>query len=467
MLKKMKILIADDDPNIRYAFVKTLAQNETVVLEASDGEEAIQVLKNEPPQVVFLDYSMPRLDGFGVMEKMKAEGIDIPVIIITGFGTMQTAIKAIQLGAYDYITKPLDVDKIRIMVRRAIEVYQLRQRVKGLESTIQSFPKQYELVGNHPRMQEIYKTIGAVTGTPNSINVLICGESGTGKELVARNIHNHGPNSEQPFVAINCTVLPESLMESELFGHEKGAFTGATERRIGKFEAAQNGTIFLDEIGDLSINLQQKLLRVLQERTFERLGGNTLMPVSARFITATNHKLNKMIEEGRFREDLFYRLNVISIEIPPLKERKEDIPLLADVFLKRYAKQMERSIVGLKPETLELLIQYDYPGNVRELDNIIKGAAMLEKSGYLTPASLPQFVRDPSEVSRVTFPIHSPIWKRARRELLAAFEKEFVIARLRASEGNVTQAAEEAQIERQSFQRMMRRYGIHSEDFRA
>ena len=195
MIKKIKILIADDDPNIRYAFVQTLEHNETIVLEASDGEEAIRILKNEQTDLAFLDYSMPKLDGFGVLEKMRIEGIDIPAIIITGFGTMQTAIKAIQLGAYDYITKPLDVDKIRILVRRAIEVYQLKQRVKGLESTIQSFPKQYELVGNHPRMQEIYKTIGAVTGTPNSINVLICGESGTGKELVARNIHNHGPNN--------------------------------------------------------------------------------------------------------------------------------------------------------------------------------------------------------------------------------------------------------------------------------
>ncbi len=466
MLKKKKILIADDDPNIRYAFAETLESKTLAVLQASDGKEAVHLLKNDHPQVAFLDYSMPELNGFEVMEAMKEEEIDIPAIIITGFGTMQTAIKAIQLGAYEYITKPLDIDKIRILTSRALEVYQLKERVKGLESTIQSFPQQYELLGNHPRIQDIYKRIGAVTGTPNSTNVFINGESGTGKELVARAVHNHGPNREQPFTAINCTVLPESLMESELFGHEKGAFTGAVERRIGKFEVAQSGTIFLDEIGDLSLNLQQKLLRVLQERTFERLGSNSPIPVRARFITSTNRDLNKEVAEGRFREDLFYRLNVIAIYLPPLKERKLDIPLLANVFLKRYAQQMEKNVYAIDPETLQLILHYDYPGNVRELEHIIEGAVMVEKSRVLTPESLPPHIRGRSEVSRITLPIRSTAWKPARRELLATFEKEFVIARLQSSGGNVTRAAEEAQIERQSFQRLMRRYGILSEDFR-
>ena len=338
---KKKILIVDDDKSIRYAFRKTFAGNEFDVFEASDGKEALKVLKNIQPHVIFLDYSMPELDGFGVMEAMRDQGIDIPTIVITGYGNMNTAIKAVQLGAYEYVTKPLDVDKVRNLAKRAIEIYELKKKVVGLESTIQSLPRQYEFIGNDPKIQEIFKTIGAITSTPNEINVLIYGESGTGKELVARAIHSHGQNSGQPFIGINCTVFPESLMESELFGHEKGAFTGAIDKRIGKFEAAQSGTIFLDEIGDLSPHLQQKFLRVLQERCFERIGSNSLIQINSRIIAATNHNLEIEIKEGRFREDLFYRLNVIAVHIPALRERKDDIPLLADFFLEKYSNQME------------------------------------------------------------------------------------------------------------------------------
>ncbi|MBW7995610.1 MAG: sigma-54-dependent Fis family transcriptional regulator [Candidatus Glassbacteria bacterium] len=466
MMGNNKILIVDDDPNIRYAFVKTFEAEKVSVLQAQNGKEAIQVLKNENPQVIFLDYSMPELDGFGVMETMKEQEIDIPTIMITGVGTMQTAIKAVQLGAYEYITKPLDVDKIRILAHRAIEVFHLKERVKGLESTIQSFPQQYELVGNHPLMQEIYKKIGAVTGTPNSTNILINGESGTGKELVARAIHSHGPNRDQPFIAINCTVLPESLMESEIFGHEKGAFTGAVEKRLGKFEVAQGGTIFLDEIGDLSPNLQQKLLRVIQERNFERLGSNTSIPVEARFITSTNQDLPKAIVEGSFREDLFYRLNAITIHLPPLRERKADIPLLSNVFLQRYTDQMDNNIVDIDPKVKDLLVQYDYPGNVRELENIIKGAAMLEKSGLLRPGSLPQHIYDSPERARFVFPVKSMNWRDARRQMIQQFEKQFVTELLQQSRGNVTQAAHVAGIERQSFQRIMKKHHLFSADFK-
>ncbi len=461
-----KILIADDDSNIRYAFVKTFEAEKILVLQAQNGSEALQVLKDENPQVIFLDYSMPELDGFGVMEAMREGEIDIPVIMITGVGTMQTAIKAVQLGAYEYITKPLDIDKIRILAHRAIEVFHLKERVKGLESTIQSFPQQYELVGNHPLMQEVYKQIGAVTGTPNSTNVLIQGESGTGKELVARAIHNHGPNRDQPFIAINCTVLPESLMESEIFGHEKGAFTGAFEKRIGKFEVARGGTIFLDEIGDLSPKLQQKLLRVLQERTFERLGSNTSVPVAARFITSTNRNLRKAMADGSFREDLFYRLNAITIHLPPLRERKIDIPLLANVFLQRYTRQMGKNIVDIDPRAGNLLVEYNYPGNVRELENIVKGAVMAEKSRLLNVSSLPQPISDSQAGERFVFPIKGLNWRDARRKVIQQFERQIATEFLNQTGGNVTQAAQAAGIERQSLQRIMKKHRLFAADFK-
>ena len=463
---KKKILIVDDDKSIRYAFRKTFAGNEFDVFEASDGKEALKVLKNIQPHVIFLDYSMPELDGFGVMEAMRDQGIDIPTIVITGYGNMNTAIKAVQLGAYEYVTKPLDVDKVRNLAKRAIEIYELKKKVVGLESTIRSLPQQYEFIGNDPKIQEIFKTIGAITSTPNEINVLIYGESGTGKELVARAIHSHGHNSGQPFIGINCTVFPESLMESELFGHEKGAFTGAIDKRIGKFEAAQSGTIFLDEIGDLSPHLQQKFLRVLQERCFERIGSNSLIQINSRIIAATNHNLEIEIKEGRFREDLFYRLNVIAVRIPALRERKDDIPLLADFFLEKYSNQMEKKIVRIDKEAVELLITYDYPGNVRELENIIKGSIMLEKSKFLTISSLPDTITGSPITSRLTFSITTTVWEDARRDALKQFELQFISQLLKQTGGNVTKASQLAKIERQSFQRIMKKHNLFSADFK-
>ena len=465
-MKKNKIVIADDDPNIRYAFIRTFENEPYEVIEASNGREALNAVEKFKPHILFLDLSMPELDGFGVMEALKERNIDIPVIMITGFGSMQTAIKAIQLGAYEYITKPLDIDRILILAQRALEVYELKRKVEGLESQASSIASQFELVGNHPKMQEIYKTIGAVTETPNSTSVLICGESGTGKELVARAIHNHGAFKDQPFVGINCTVLPETLMESELFGHEKGAFTGAIEQRIGKFESARSGTIFLDEIADISPQLQQKLLRVLQERHFERIGSNNSISVEARFIASTNKNLKIEIAEGRFREDLYYRLNVITIEMPPLRERKDDIPILAEIFLKRYAAQIDKDIVRFDGETRDLLIRYDYPGNVRELENIVKSAVIQEKSTHISPSSLPTAVGESSEMSGFSFPKKMHVWEKARSEMLKIFEKQYFSHLLKQTSGNVTQASKLAGIERESFQRIMKKHNLSSADFK-
>ncbi len=465
-MKKSKILIADDDQNTRYAFIRTFEGEPYEVIEASNGKEALDAVEKYEPQVLFLDFSMPELDGFGVMEALKERNIDIPIIMITGFGTMQTAIKAIQLGAYEYITKPLDINKILILAQRAIEMYELKKKVEGLEKKAGAKPNHLELIGNSPSMQELYKTIGSITETPNSTSVLICGESGTGKELVARAIHNHGHFNDQPFIGINCAVLPENLLESELFGHEKGAFTGAFEQQTGKFERAGSGTIFLDEIAEIPTNLQQKLLRALQERHFERIGGFKSIQVNARFIASTNKNLNTEIAEGRFREDLYYRLNVVTIEIQPLRARKDDIPVLAEIFLKRYASQVGKNIVGFNDETSYLLDLYDYPGNVRELENIVKSAVVLEKSTHITPSSLPSAIIGSSEISGLSFNNKMQDWEKARIEMLKTFEKHYFSRLLKQTKGHVTQAAKLAGIARESLQRIMKKHNLSSADFK-
>lgn len=465
-MAKEKILIADDDENIVYAFRKTLEPKGYKVVSAANGNEALERLQREKPDTLFLDIAMPGIDGLSVLEKLKAQGFDLPVIVITGHGTMQTAIRAIQLGAYEYLIKPLDVDKVRVLADRAVETVRLRREVSDLRSRLSRPIQEYELIGNDPAMQEVYKVIGAVTTTPNSTNVLITGESGTGKELVARAIHNSGSHSDAQFVAINCTVLPETLLESELFGHEKGAFTGAHEKKLGKFEVVGEGTLLLDEIGDMSPRLQQKLLRVVEERCFQRLGGHENISVRARFIAATNKDLAHEIKKERFREDLFFRLNVITIKLPPLRDRKSDISVLANYFLVKYRQKFGKNIRGISREVMETLCQYPYPGNVRELENLIQRAVAMEKNGLLSPDSIsPAFLRQKDDRAPDMPVVHENL-ARARQVAIEAFERKFVIERLKASRGNVTEAAQTAGVERQSLQRLMKKYEIRSEKYR-
>jgi DNA-binding NtrC family response regulator len=465
-MPKEKIMIADDDENIVFAFKKTFENSGHKIVAVNNGNNVLSELSNENPAILFLDVSMPGMDGLTVLEKIKPMQMTMPVIVITGVGTMQTAIRAIQLGAYEYITKPLDVDKVLVVAERALETVGLRRELEDLKAKLNRPVQEYELIGNEPKMQEIYKTIGTITTTPNTTNVLIVGESGTGKELVARAIHNSGPFASEPFVAINCTVLPETLLESELFGHEKGAFTGADKQKLGKFEAARQGTIYLDEIGDMSPKIQQKLLRVLQERVFERLGGHEQIEVQARFIASTNKDLGKEIRLGAFREDLFFRLNVFRIELPRLQERQEDIPILCYHFLAKYNYQLNKNVRSISDEVMEVLKNYPFPGNVRELENTIEHAIALEKDEILGLSSLPQELKREHEEISLDVPLTSPVLHKARRDILEVFERKFIIARLRAHGGNVTDAAREAKIQRQSFQRLMKKYDINSRDFR-
>ena len=460
-----KILIVDDDAAIVFALRRTFEKEGYAVVSAKDGVSGLEAVRSGAPDLAFLDITMPGLDGLSVLARVREEQIDVPVVIVTGFGTMQTAIRAVQLGAYDYITKPLDVDQVRSVARRALELRCLREEVRGLRARLQERPSE-DIVGDDSKMQEVYKAIGAVTTTPNETTVLITGESGTGKELVARAIHAHGPAAREPFVGINCAALPGDLLESELFGHEKGAFTGATDRKPGRFEVAGGGTIFLDEIGGLSSDLQQKLLRVLQEREFVRVGGNAPIPVRARFITATNRDLEGEVQRGAFREDLYFRLNVMRIHLPPLRERRGDIPSLVNHFLSRYSRILNKRMSGIVPEVLDMLGRYGWPGNVRELENVIERCVILARGEVVLPNTLPDQVRGDRGAQTIDVPIISPRLEEARRAVVEAFERKFVAETLKATKGNVTEAAQRAGIERQSFQRLMGKYGIASEAFR-
>ncbi len=465
-MKKINILIADDDENILYAFSQFLEKDGYNGIIANDGEEALQKAKTCDPDVIFLDFTMPKFDGLQVLEKLRNEKSSVPIIIITGFGTMHTTIKAIQLGAFEYLTKPLDLKKVRDTIKRAVastnvkifkpnEIYDFREEIHN----------RFEIIGNSSPMQEVYKLIGSISTTPNHTPVLILGESGTGKELVARAIHNNSKNSAHPFVAINCMALPENLLESELFGYEKGAFTGAIERKFGKFELAGEGTIFLDEIGGLSLNLQQKLLRVLQNREFERLGGNETHPVSARFIAATNSNLEHEVKTGNFREDLFYRLNVASVNLVPLRERKEDIFPLASFFLQKSNYLLKKNIKGLSEESLNLLENYDYPGNVRELSNSIERAVMLAKGEVLLSSDFSDLITkngshfDPFEISTNNF-------ADAKEIFLDKFEKKFIDKLLKETSGNIAKAAEISGMTRQNFQRLVSKHEIEINHYR-
>lgn len=466
-MKAPRVLVVDDDEKILFAFREVLRKEGCIYITARNGEEAIERLRDRQPDIIFMDITMPKLDGLEALKRIKEENRMIPVIIITGYGTMQTAINAMQLGAFEYLTKPMDVEKVREVTRKALtSIMDQSTRPIDEKRFNGKTMDRNELIGKNAGMQEIYKLIGSISTTPNHTSVLIVGESGTGKELVARAIHNNMPNISEPFVGINCTVLPETLLESELFGYEKAAFTGAAARKLGKFEVAGKGTIFLDEIGNLSPSLQQKLLRVLQEREFERLGGHEPIRVEARFIAATNRDIEKDVKMGIFREDLFYRLNVVMIHVPPLRERKDDIPLLANHFLSIYNDQFKKALKGFSDDAMAVLEMYSYPGNVRELENLIERAVMLAKGKVILPDTL-QGALTVLLPKAQDIPIISSIFSKSREHVLKLFEKQFLIDQLAQHHGNVTAAARVSGMTRQNFQRLMKKHQILAEQFRA
>jgi DNA-binding NtrC family response regulator len=461
------ILVVDDDAIILDAFIDLLALDNRSVHIARNAIEALDLLTVSSPAMMFMDISMPQVNGLDALKIVKERYPALPVVLMTGFGSSQSAIRAMHSGAYEYLTKPLDGKTVRKLVNDILAAH--ASDSVGVESpgSVRHEPAgdHDELSGSSSQMQEVFKVIGSISATPNTTAVLILGESGTGKELVARAIHAHSANASEPFVAINCTVLPENLLESELFGHERGAFTGANERQIGKFEYAKGGTIFLDEIGDISADMQKKLLRVLQERQFERLGSHAPIGVRARFITATNRNLEDAIERGNFREDLYYRLKVVTIQLPPLRERRGDIPQLAHYFLEKHSARLGRKLKGFATETMRILESSPFRGNVRELANLIERAVMMTKGDVVLPEALRSDAGSSAPAS-AGYPIISREFSIARDHVLQQFERQFVITLLTDMRGNVTVAARTSGMTRQNFQRLMKKFNIDSETYR-
>ncbi|MCK4353313.1 sigma-54-dependent Fis family transcriptional regulator, partial [candidate division WOR-3 bacterium] len=381
-----KILIIDDDKDVRWTLSKLLNNEGYKTLEASDGKSGISSACNNLPDLIFLDIKLPDLNGIEVLRKIKELSKDLIIIVLTGYGTIDNAVRAIKIGAYDYITKPFDIDKLKVIVKNALELRRISKELSELKKQTTKRFKFGNMIGQSKAMQGLYNLIETVA--PQDITVFIHGESGTGKELLARAIHNHSKRKDGPFQAVDCATLPETLVESELFGYEKGAFTGANTMKLGKFELANKGTLFLDEVGNLTSNTQMKLLRVLQERKIERLGGKKTIRIDVRVIAATNKDLKEAIKKEEFREDLYYRLNVFSIKLPPLRERKGDILLLTNYFIKIFNKQFNKNIKNISPETVKLLEIHSWHGNVRELENAIQHAVVLARTTVL-PEHLP------------------------------------------------------------------------------
>jgi nitrogen regulation protein NR(I) len=371
------LLIVDDDKSIRYS-LKRMLEGSFTILTAQNGEEALQRVKESAPDLIIMDIKMPGRSGIEILKEVKQIDPKSLVILMTAYGTTDTAIEAMKYGAFDYIIKPFPIPQMKELVEKAISLRKLmKQEVTyaQMEYAKEAGETEERIIGSSPKMQEIYKLVGQVS--QSDITVLLRGESGTGKELLARAIYHHSLRADQPFLPINCAAIPDTLLESELFGHEKGSFTGAVSRRIGKLEQCQGGTIFLDEIGDMSLPTQAKLLRVLQERSFERLGGMETVKVDVRFIVATNKDLEAAISSGQFREDLYYRLNVVSIVVPPLRERKEDIPELVSYFLKRFNRELKKRVSEISSGAMKKILSYGWPGNVRQLENVLKRALIL------------------------------------------------------------------------------------------
>ena len=464
-MTKAKILVVDDEEIVLKSCRKILEGDGHQVLTALSGQEAFDLLEKEPLDIVITDMKMPGIDGMGVLERVKEKYPDILVIMITGYSTVQSAVQAMRLGAFDYIPKPFTPDEVLIVIEKALEKKSLIYENIYLRKELEAKYGFDNIIGSSPKMQAVYKLIRKVA--PTDSTVLIRGESGTGKELIARAIHFNSPRKQKPFVPVDCGVLASELLESELFGHVKGSFTGAIVTKPGLFEIADGGSIFLDEIGDTNPNFQSKLLRVIQEREFTPVGGVKPKKADLRFIVATNKDLEKLVEEKQFREDLFYRLNVVSITIPPLREKKDDIPLLAYHFLRKYAKEMNKNIKSISVDAMNMLIAYTWPGNIRQLENVIERGIVMAEGDTITTEHLPFVVR--AEIAHPDTPIPKSseelkgIKKQVRESAVESIEKSFLLDALTRNDWNITKSAKDVGMQRSNFQALMRKYKIRIE----
>jgi len=475
LLEKKQVLIVDDEPNLRKILAAQLSRDGYDVLLAEDGEQGLSLLREHHIDLVVTDLKMPKVDGMTLLREALAEQPELPIVMITAHGTVDTAVEALKLGAFDYLTKPFDKDEVRQIVGKALKTRELAgeeatTEIKGAEGA------RFGIIGESQGLTDLYAVLERVADSPTT--VLITGESGTGKELVARALHDHSSRRGKPFIKVNCAAIPKELIESELFGYERGAFTGAVTSKPGRFELANGGTLFLDEIGEIPVEMQVKLLRALQESEFERVGGIKTMRVDVRLVAATNRDLKKLITQGTFRDDLFYRLNVVSIRLPALRERASDTPLLVEHFLKKFNERLKKNVTGVEPEALELLSAYSWPGNIRELENVMERAVLFCDASKLRVEDLPAELRGPANTftSGASGSVMPPMSADASVDLgslpaegglkehvkvaMSRLERDLVSRALKQTNNNVTHAARLLKISRKGLQLKMKELGL-------
>jgi len=477
-VKMSKLLLIDDEEDVRYSFERIFNSPDIELATASSGEEGLKAIPKFKPDLVLMDVRMTGMNGLETLRRIRAADPKLLVILMTAYGTTQTAIEAMKLGAYDYLLKPFDAPKLKEIIANALKAARDMKQVVSYEPLLESEDYELGIVGRSEPMQQVFKLIGQIAAS--DATALVTGESGTGKELVARAIYHHSNRSEQPFLAVNCAAIPEQLLESELFGHEKGSFTGATNQRVGKFEQCNHGTIFLDEIGDMTPTTQTKILRVLQNGTFERVGGNSPLQVDVRVIAATNKPLEAAVAARQFREDLFYRLNVVRIQIPPLRDRREDIPLLVNYFLKKFARENQRAPKSVAANVIKTLEKYHWPGNVRELENAIRRAHVMAKSDAILLNDLPPEISGQSgggvplsaaaageTAATDAAAIARQLFQWAKRDpklkIIPAVERELVVQALKETNDNQIQAAKLLGITRATLRKRIEKFGIQRE----
>lgn len=449
---KFTILVIDDEKNIREGLGAALELEGYSVMLAANGEEGLDLALHADIDLVITDLRMPGISGEEVLRRVCTETPGVPVIVLTGHGTVENAVEAMRSGAYDFLTKPLNLDRLSLLVKRALQNRELVLQHRELEREVENRKSFEHIIGKSPIMQKVFEVVKRVS--PTKASVLITGESGVGKELIASALHNLSGRADKPFIKVHCAALAETLLESELFGHEKGSFTGAIGRKRGRFELAHGGTIFLDEIGEINQAVQIKILRVLQEKRFERVGGEETIEVDVRVITATNRDLEKEIAAGRFREDLFYRLNVVCINVPPLRERKDDIPLMITSFIKEFAEENGKKIEGIDSKARAVLYGYDWPGNVRQLRNCIESAVVMTSGPIIMVDDLPPSIRSGDETQSLHIPVGVT---------MAEAEKQVILQTLAGQNGNKTRTAEVLGIGRKTLHRKLDEYGVSQE----
>jgi len=452
-MMKFKILVVDDDLSLRKMLEAVLTDDGYDVKEADDGHSAIEAVEEQFYDLILMDIRMTRMGGIEALKQIKKLSPGIPVIIMTAYASVETAREALKFGAFDYLTKPLDIDELKLILHRSLRHHQLEQENRYLRERLDDRFDFGNIIGNSRAMKNLFETLSQVA--PTDATVLITGESGTGKELIANAIHQNSPRCHKPMIKVNCAALPETLLESELFGHEKGAFTGAVSKSRGRFQLAHESTLFLDEISEMTPATQAKILRALQEREIEPVGGETTLKIDTRVITATNKNLENEIKGGRFREDLYYRLNVVRIEIPPLRDRHEDIPLLAEFFLKQYVEKNRKLIKGFTPRATDVLMRHNWPGNVRELENLVERAVIMTRGDMITQDDFPSIMTgNGKSATEKNFGTSSGM-------TLKEAEKEIILRTLEETGGNRTHTAKILGISRRTLQLKLKEYGIN------